>query len=49
MPESEAVALHAGRHVASFSSLSSESMLPMATRITREANRNGIIPLTFTA
>ena len=31
------------------SSLNSENMLTMAALINLEANRNGIIPLTFTA
>jgi hypothetical protein len=48
MPDIEVASLHAERHVAPFPSLSSANMLKMAARINLEANRNGIIPLTFT-
>jgi hypothetical protein len=49
MPDIEVASLHAERHVVPFPSLSSANMLTVAVRINLEANRNVIIPLTFTA
>jgi hypothetical protein len=49
LPDIEAGALHAKRRVTAFPDLKSENTVTTATLITREANRNGIICLTFTA
>jgi hypothetical protein len=49
LPYIQAAALHAGRHVAAFSGITGKARRNMAALMTRDANRNGIINLTFTA
>jgi len=49
LPGTEAVSLNALRRVAAFPDLESASKLAEASLITRDAARNGIIRLTFTA
>ena len=49
LPHIEASALHAERRVTAFSGLKSMSVLMTAALIIRNADRNGIIRLTFTA
>jgi hypothetical protein len=49
LPDIEDGALHIGWRVTAFSDLKSENSLTMAALITREADHNGVICLTFTA
>jgi hypothetical protein len=49
LPDIEAGALHAKRRVTAFPDLKSKNMVTTAALITRDANRSGIIRLTFTA
>ena len=49
LPDIGAGALHAKRRVTAFTDLKSKNMVTTAALITRDANRNGIICLTFTA
>jgi len=49
LPDSEAGVLHAGRRVAKFPYLKSADRLTASAVIARDAVRNGIILLTFTA
>ena len=49
LPDIEAGALHAGRRVTAFPDLKDQNTATTAAPIIREANRNGIIHLTFTA
>jgi len=49
LPDIEAGALHTKRRVTAFPYLKSKNAAATATMITRETNRDGIIPLTFTA
>jgi len=49
LPDSETIALHAERSVTAFTCLISVNTCTAAVLFTREANRHGIIPLTFTA
>jgi len=49
LPDIEAGALHTKRRVTAFPYLKSKNTAATATMITRETNRDGIIPLTFTA
>jgi hypothetical protein len=49
LPDSEAGALHAKRHVTTFARMMSVNMRATIAMATRKGNRNGIILLTFTA
>jgi hypothetical protein len=49
LPDIETVTLHAVRRVAAFPDLKSANRLTEASLIIRDAARNGIIRLTFTA
>jgi hypothetical protein len=49
LPDIAAGSLHAARRVTAFPDLKSRDTVTTAALIIREANRNGIIRLTFTA
>jgi len=49
LPYTRAVALHAGRRVAAFPVITSQDRRNIPALMIRDANRNGIIRLTFTA
>jgi hypothetical protein len=49
LPHTRAMALHAGRRVAAFPGIMSKDRRNIPALMTRDANRNGIIRLTFTA
>jgi hypothetical protein len=49
LPDTEAGAWHAKRRVTALSDLKSKNTTTTVAPATREANRNGIISLTFTA
>jgi hypothetical protein len=49
LPHTEPAALPVRRRVAAFSGMTSDDRLAITVLITRDANGNGIIRLTFTA
>ena len=49
LPDTEAGALHAKRRVTTFPRFKSTERLTAIALIAHDADRNGIIPLTFTA